>query len=234
MISSSTSIAKVVKNIYELNPLIFEDPIIFEGYVKDIYSGNYVIIDDFIMVLRSLSNRITNHTIDSYVINTACKCINNRNCISVQTALFSIIYVNKNFKLIDNLEIEIKNAYNLSPNLVEEQPPKVKANQIIEFKASFESEVQYGKIIHLSWICKNPVKLILSNSKENMDVTSITAIDLSVTSDVYELLLYDNTGRIIDKSEIKIQYRKNSFCMFCGTPIYDMADIYCTHCGVKL
>ena len=133
-----------------------------------------------------------------------------------------------------DLESEVKKAYNFYTTRKEETIAKTNAKRIIEFKASFDSEVQYGEIIHLSWVCENPVQLILSNNNENMDVTSINAIDLSVTSDIYELRLYDNYGKIIDRSEIKIQYRENSFCMFCGMPIYDVKDKYCIHCGVKL
>lgn len=234
MISSSTSIVKVVKSIYELDSSIFETPIIFEGYMKDFYWGNSVVIDDFIIILRSLNDSIISHSINSNVINSTCKCLKKTECIAIQSKLFDIIYVSKKYHIIENLEPEIKKAYNLVSTLNEEPKSEVKAKKIIEFKASFESEVQYGEIIHLSWVCNNPYQLILSNNTEKMDVTFINDIDLSVTSNIYELLLYDNSGKIIDRSQIIVQYRENSFCICCGTPIYDRADKYCMHCGVKL
>ncbi len=234
MISSSNSIVKVVKSIYELDSSIFDTPIMFEGYVKDFYSGNYVVINDFVIILRSLNDSIIGHAINSDVIYSVCKCLRNTECIAVQAALFDIIYVSKKYQTIEKLESEIKKAYKLFSTLDEESKFKAEAKNIKEFKASVETEVQYGKIIHLSWVCNNPFQLILSNNAENMDVTSISAIDLSVTSDIYELFLYNSYGKIIDRAKIKITYRENSFCMFCGTPIYDVSDKYCNFCGIKL
>lgn len=234
MISSSTSIVKVIKSIQELDSSIFETPIIFEGYLKDFYSGNSVVIDDFIIILRSLNDKIITHSVNSNIINSVCKCLKNTERIAIQSTLFNVIYVDKKYQIIENFELEVKKAYNFYTTQKEETISKTKAKKIIEFKANFDSEVQYGKITHLSWICENPFQLILSNNNENMDVTSINAIDLSVTSDIYELLLYDNCGKIIDRSEIRVQYRENSFCMFCGMPTYDVKDKYCIYCGVKL
>lgn len=234
MISSSSSIIKVIKSISELDRSIFDDPIKFEGYVKDFYSGNSVVVDDFITILRNLNDSIISHAVNSGIINSSCNCLKNSECVNVQVALFNIIYVIKKIQTIEKLESEIRKAYKLFSTLEEESKFKAKAKKIKEFNANVGGEVQYGKIIHLSWICNNPFQLILSNNNENMDVTSITSIDLSVTSDIYELLLYDSSGRIIDKAMIKIPYRDQSFCMFCGTPIYDVSDKYCINCGLKL
>ena len=234
MISSSTSIVKVIKSIQEFDSSIFDTPIIFEGYLKDFYFGNSVVIDDFIIILRSLNDRIINHSVNTEVINTACKCLRIAERVTVQSALFNAIYVNKKYQTIENFDSEVNKAYSISTKQKNETISKAKAKKIIEFKANISSEIQYGGIIHLSWACENPFQLILSNNNENMDVTSIHAIDLSATSDIYELLLHDNCGKIIDRAEIKIQYRENSFCIFCGMPICDITDKYCIHCGVKL
>lgn len=234
MISPSTSIIKIVKSIYELDCSIFDNPLVFEGYVKDLYLGNSSVIDDFIIILRSLNDNILVHSVNSNLIHSVCNGLNNPKCIAVQSRLFDIIYVSKKYQTIETLDSEIKKAYVHNRNIIEGIKSDVKAKKIVNFSASYDSEIQYGKIVHLSWVCINPFQLILSNENENMDVTSISSIELSVTSDVYSLLLYDSTGKIIDRSDVKIQYRKNSFCMFCGTPIYDVSDIYCTHCGLKL
>lgn len=234
MISSSTSIIKIVKSIHKLDCSIFDNPLVFEGYVKDLYLGNNSVIDDFVIVLRSLNDNIIDHSVNSNLIYSVCNRLKNPKCIAVQSRLFDIIYVSKKYQAIDTLDSEIKKAYVYNRSYNEETNSDVKAKKIVDFRASYDSEVRYGKIVHLSWVCNNPFQLILSNENENMDVTSISSIELSVTSEVYSLLLYDSTGKIIDRSEVKIQYRKNSFCIFCGTPIYDVSDIYCTHCGLKL
>lgn len=234
MISSSSSIIKVIKSISELDRSILDDPIKFEGYIKDFYSGNSVVVDDFVTVLRNLSDSIIGHAVNSSIINSSCNSLKNAECFNVQAALFNIIYVSKKFQTIEKLEPEIRKAYKLFSTFGEEFKFKENAKKIEEFNANIGGEVQYGRIIHLSWICNNPFQLVLSNNNENMDVTSITSIDLSVTSDIYELLLYDSTGQIIDKAIINIPYRDQSFCMFCGTPIYDVSDKYCINCGLKL
>lgn len=102
MISSSSSIIKVIKSISELDRSIFDDPIKFEGYVKDFYSGNSVVVDDFITILRNLNDSIISHAVNSGIINSSCNCLKNSECVNVQVALFNIIYV-RDIQLIPTL-----------------------------------------------------------------------------------------------------------------------------------
>lgn len=90
MISSSSSIIKVIKSISELDRSILDDPIKFEGYIKDFYSGNSVVVDDFVTVLRNLSDSIIGHTVNSSIINSSCNSLKNAECFKVQAALFNI------------------------------------------------------------------------------------------------------------------------------------------------
>lgn len=130
MIPSSSSIIKVIKSIFELDRSIFDNPIKFEGYVKDFYSGNSVVLDDFITILRNLNDSIIGHAVNSDIINSSCNCLKNTECVNVQAALFNIIYVSKKIRTIERLESEIKKAYKLFPTLDEKSKFKAKAKKL--------------------------------------------------------------------------------------------------------
>ena len=94
MISSSSSIIKVIKSISELDRSILDDPIKFEGYIKDIYSGNSVVVDDFVTVLRNLSDSIIGHTVNSSIINSSCNSLKKFLCLLKASCVFFFFFKN--------------------------------------------------------------------------------------------------------------------------------------------
>ena len=153
---------------------------------------------------------------------------------AVQSEIFKYIYINSDLQKARKLNELIIDVYEQSSKPQVKSYNSNQTSSIIFFRASSLEEIEFGKILTLSWKCNNPYKISLFNGHDYMDVSHMDTISISAMFDKYVLLLSDKSGNVIDTKEIRINFRKNSFCMNCGTLIYSEGDIYCTHCGIKL
>lgn len=236
MISSSTSLPNVLKSICDFDVSIKYDPIRFIGFIKDLYCGNNLVADDFISVLIEFESIIREQSISSKDLSRInIKGQNSVKRCSVQSELLKNIYLNKRPINVNNLDKLVSNAYEKTiPKTQSKSYNRDITSSILSFKASSVDSIEYGRIITLTWKCSNPYRVTLFNGNEYMDVTNIDTIQVSAMFDRYVLSLYDKNGKIIDEKEITLQFRKNSFCINCGTLIYHEGDKFCTHCGCRL
>lgn len=233
---SSYHITDVIRFIFEFDESIFYNPLRFQGFIRDYYIGNKLVADDFIKVLNALCNKIENSVISRQdIVNLNIEGINAGEKVKIQFKLFTAIYINKDVRQLRNIESYIAIIYGESvkfDNLIESNTHN---STIISFSGGDEHIVEYGQLITFVWECENPYRLCLSNGYESMDVTHLDSIVLSVMFDCYELILYNEEGKIADRKTINIQYKKNVYCINCGNLIFDsFADNFCTKCGVRI
>lgn len=237
ILKPSCHITDVIRFISELDNSIFYNPLMFQGYIRDYYIGNKYVADDFIIWLNSLQNKIENSIISIQDIESVrLEGINASKKNKLQSKLFSSIYIDKDLRRIGNLETYIATIYGEpigydNKTIVNNTPNSL----IISFSGGDEQIVEYGKLINFVWECNNPYRLCLSNGHENMDVTHIDSILISAIFDYYELILYNDEGKILDKKSVTIQYKNNAYCINCGNMYFDASkDNYCTKCGTKI
>lgn len=229
-------ITDVIRFIAESDKSIFYNFPKFQGYIKDYYNGNRFVADDFIKILDVLHDKIENSVVSTNdIANIKLDGANAGERKKIQSNLLTAIYINKEVRQLKNIESHIASIYGES---VEYENPKESTtpnSTIISFNGSDDHIVEYGQLITFVWECENPYQLCLSNGHESMDVTHIDSITLSVMFDCYELILYNEEGKILDKKTINIQYKMNAYCINCGNIYFDAsADNYCTKCGVKV
>lgn len=235
MISASSSLTRVIKFIYEFDESIFCNPLVFSGFIKDLYCGKSYVADDFILILIDLHDKIINSEVSlKDLSDIKLEGINNNERCKIQSEIFKIVYINKNFESIEYLNTDILKVYNISFNPPKESSSNRSSSSIIFFNTSQNSSIEFGKIITLFWKCNNPYRLFLSNGYEDMDVTYVDSILISALFDDYVLILYNKEGEVVDKQNVKIQYKKNAFCINCGTIHFKEDDYFCTQCGLKL
>lgn len=229
-------ITDIIQFIFEFDKSIFYNPLKFQGYIRDYYTGNRFVADDFIKMLCALNNRIENSVISAHdIANIRLEGTNARERDTIQAKLLSSIYIDNDVRRARDLEPYISDIYAQSVEYNKPTENDTTNSTIISFSWGNEHVVEYGQIITFVWECENPYRLCLSNGHESMDVTHIDSIILSVMFDCYELILYNEEGKIADKKTINIQYKKIVYCINCGNKFFDVyTDNYCTKCGVKI
>lgn len=232
----SCHITDIIRFIFEFDKSIFYNPSKFQGYLRDYYTGNRFVADDFIKMLGVLCNRIENSVISTHdIASFRFEGTNASVRTTIQSKLFTAIYIDKDVRQIRNLESYIATIYGQSVEYNKPLENDITNSPIISFSRGDEHIVEYGQLITFVWECENPYRLCLSNGHESMDVTQLDSIILSVMFDSYELILYNEEGKIADKKTINIQYKKNVYCINCGNKYFDAyTDNYCTKCGVKI
>lgn len=232
----SCHITDVIRSISEFDKSIFYNSSKFQGYIRDYYIGNRFVADDFMKVLNTLRNRIENSVITTQDITSLrLEGANADERKKIQSKLFTAIYISKDVRQLRNIESYITTIYGESIEYETPTGSDPYNSLIISFSGGDEHIVEYGQLITFVWECENPYRLCLSNGHESMDVTHIESIILSVMFDCYELILYNEEGKIIDKKKINIQYKKNVYCINCGNIYFDASvDNYCTKCGVRI
>jgi hypothetical protein len=233
---TSYYITDVIRFISEFDTSIFYNPLKFQGYIRDYYIGNRLVADDFIKVLSFLSNKIEKSVINTQDIsNIRLEGISGSEKNKIHSELFKAIYINNDIRRIRNIESYIASIYG---ELAEYNKPietNTSNSPIISFSGGGEHIVEYGQLVSFVWECEKPHRLCLTNGHESMDVTHIDSIVLSVMFDCYELILYNEEGKIVDKRIINMQYKKNVYCINCGNIYFDAAaDNYCIKCGVRI
>ena len=205
----SYHITDIIQFISEFDKSIFYNPTKFHGYIRDYYTGNRIVADDFFKVLDTLKNRIENSVISTYDITSfRLEGMNARERSTILSKLFAAIYIDKDVRQIQNLESYIATIYGQSVGYNKPSENDTTNSPIISFSGGDENIVEYGQLITFVWECENPYRLCLSNGHDSMDVTHIDSIVLSVVFDCYELILYNEEGIIADRKAINIQYKK--------------------------
>lgn len=229
-------ITDVIRFIAEFDKSIFYNSSKFQGYIRDYYNGNRFVADDFIKILDALHDKIENSVVSTHdIANIRLDGTNVGERKKIQSNLLTAIYINKDVRQLKNIEPYITTIYGESVEYETPTGSDTCNSPIISFSGSDEHLVEYGQLITFVWECENPYRLCLSNGHESMDVTHVDSITLSVMFDCYELILYNEEGKILDKKTINIQYKKNVYCINCGKIYFDASvDNYCTKCGVRV
>ena len=237
MIPSSTSLPRLLKSIREYDDSIRYEPILFIGFIRDLYVGKKDVLDDFFFLLHELRIQIHNRSINSYDLSHInLNGVNRLKRESVQSELLKYVYLNRNSTNLNigKLDELIHDVYGNLTKFKTKSYNNNKNSSIVFFKSSSLGLIEYGKILTLSWECNNPYRVLLFDGYDYMNVTHISSIQVSIMFDKYELQLYDKKDKIVDKKEISISFRKNAYCMNCGHLICKDGDKYCIHCGFKL
>ena len=229
-------ITEVIRFIFESDASVFYNPLKFQGIIRDYYIGNKLVADDFIDVLSSLSKKIENSSIKTKdITNIAFAGINGREKKNIFSELLMAIYVNNDFKWSRDIESYIAATYGESSEYDKPKESNTSNSLILSFGGDGIHNIEYGQVVTLVWECENPYRLCLSNGHESMDVTYLDSIVLSMVSDCYELILYDEEGKVLDKKTIKLQYKRKVYCINCGNLFSDpFVDNFCTRCGVRI
>lgn len=232
----SCYISEVLRFIYEFDASIFNNPLKLLGYIRDYYVGNKLVADDFVNILNALSNKVENFIINTKDISKIrLEGANNSERSKIQTELFKAIYISKDIKRIRNIESNIAVIYGESVEYYKQVESNTYDSPIISFSGGDDRIVGYGQLINFVWECGNPYRLCLTNGHESMDVTHLDSLVVSAMFDCYELILYNEQGKITDKKIVNLQYKKNVYCINCGAIYFDAnVDKYCTKCGVKI
>lgn len=232
----SKQITDVIRFIAEFDKSIFYNSSKFIGYIRDYYNGNRFVADDFMKILDDLHNKIENSVVSTHdIANIRLEGANADERKKIQSKLFGAIYISKDVRQLRNIESYITTIYGESIECEIPTESNTYNSPIISFSSSDQHIVEYGQLITFVWECENPYRLCLSNGHESMDVTHVDSITLSVMFDCYELILYNEEGKILDKKTINIQYKKNVYCINCGKIYFDASvDNYCTKCGVRV
>lgn len=232
MLYSPLYIIETIKKIDIIDSSIFYNPCKFKGYVRDLCCGNSFVVDDFIYILTNLADKIASNTINSKDISIIK--LKGENCAErckIQTQLFSCIYIEKNLKDIEHLSSQIQKVYDTSFSI--EKVKEAFSSSIVLFKMDQSSLIEFGTQVTFCWMCTNPYRLSFSNGYETMDVTNLNSIIVCAMFDFYELILFDENGGVVDKQVVRVQYKKNVYCINCGTMFLMEDDFYCTQCGLK-
>ena len=233
---ASSRITELIQSISEYDSSIFYDPPKFAGFIRDYYVGNKLVSSDFIQILDKFRDEISNCALKSHDLSSIClEGANDVERAGIQTELFQIIYIRKKIRDLSSLNQRILDVYGQSAEEVKQVEEVAPESPIISFSRNGEHVVEYGQLIKFVWTCKNPHRLCLSNGQEKMDVTHLDSLVVSAIFDCYELILYDEEGKAVDKKTITIRYRKKVYCINCGSLCYDAnQDLYCTECGVRI
>lgn len=231
MICSSRSLIEVIKSIFEFDDSILFQPRLLKALLLDYYQGRRDILNDFFSILDKCQEDIQNGILDSHTFTSSGLTDNNRK--RIQEELFKAIYIDRSLESLCRLDPYVVEAYK---DNVEELKVNVRDSgdaNISNFEASRDTLLIYGDIITLSWNCPHLCRVVLSNGKDEMNVTGLDSIEMSALYENYYLILYDTNSKELDRRVINFSYQEHAFCINCGARKCRDDDAYCFRCGIR-
>lgn len=220
----SDNLWDVLKSIQNIDENIFYQKRLFNAYLRDLYIGRKVYLDVFLAIVSCLPQkkdvilRVSEEDFKKLVISSP-----------------NIDKKIHNQLLIYCYNIYVKCVY-LFPPFIDSSSKKMSAQfaEHIDFFDSNLRNIVWGDEVLLSWNVANPYLLKLSDGEIMLNVTTLSKITISATSDKYTLYLYDQSNKMIEKKQIELVIRHIEFCMFCGYRHVSSSDKYCCCCGKKI
>lgn len=234
ILQQSSIFTEVIKSIYRFDHSVLYNPLVFRGFLMDLYCGEGTVLDDFLHILSQLQDKLKDQLLTRKDLQGITLSVeNDSERLSVQRELYTLIYINKDLSSLDSIESKLQQIYKIVPKKSQAKKDSAFASSILLFEAD-DTSMNYGEYIKLKWKCNNPYSLMLSNGKQDMNVTMVDSIIVSALFERYTLTLYNNKGEVLDEKSITLRYDEYAYCINCGTKREDHTDIYCTYCGVKL
>lgn len=230
----TTNLTEVVRFIVESDDSFYKSPKRLIYGVRDLYTGNQLIKEDFISLIKLITPLLN----EGYLrIKDIVNILQQNSKRDIFFPILKDVYVNHDCKELCSYEHHLQAAYTNKTSLLRNRNRDCNhsiQSSIVYFRTEYTKKFIYGEIIKIEWECVNPVIIILSAGKQAMDVSGLSSLCISALYDSYELLIQDLDGTVIDKKSLIIEYKTIFYCINCGCMIRDSEDIYCTHCGVRV